>query len=66
MGLSREAQAQGYLEGIDPEVFARTLIGAISLTAANAVRDAPDQPFTKAAPSIRAIFERALRPSARA
>ena len=66
VGLAREAQSQGYLDGIDPEVFSRTLIGAISITAAASARDEPNQPFTRGAPSIRAIFERVLRPPARA
>lgn len=66
VGLARDAQRQGYLEGIDPEVFARTLIGSISITAAASVREQPNQPFTRGAPSIRAIFERVLRPAARA
>ena len=66
VGLAREAKAQGSLEGIDPEVFSRTLIGSISITAAASVRESPNQPFTKAAPTIRAIFERVLRPAANA
>ncbi len=66
VGLARGAQSEGYLEGIDPEVFARTLIGAFSITAAASARDEPNQPFTRGAPSIRAIFERVLRPAARA
>jgi AcrR family transcriptional regulator len=64
VGLAKDAQAKGYLEGIDPEVFARTLVGAVANAAAMVVNHEPGRPFRSAAPQIRAIFTRVLQPPA--
>lgn len=60
IALAHEARNTGYLEGIDPEVFARTMVGAVASAAASAAVNSPARPFTAAAPAIRAIFERVL------
>ena len=65
IGLAREAQRSGTLQGIDPEVLARTLVGAVSTAAANVAGAEPRRPFTAASPQVRAIFERVLQPAAR-
>lgn len=60
VGLCREARTAGYLRGIDPQVFALSLIGAITTSAAYAIEHDPDAPLTRSAPSVRAIAKRVL------
>jgi len=59
--LSREAQSAGYLQGIHPEVFAFTLIGAVTTTATYAIESSPQEPITSGAPAVREICSRILR-----
>ena len=61
VGLSRDAQAAGYLRGLEPETFALTLIGSVTTTAAFAIERAPEHPLSDAAPAVRAICKRVLR-----
>ena len=65
VSLAREARQQGYLEGLDPEVFARVMMAAVASAGAHVAQD-PGRTFSSAAPEIRAIFERVLAPSAHA
>jgi AcrR family transcriptional regulator len=58
--LARDAQAAGYLRGLDPETFAMTLIGSITTTATFAIERAPEEPLTNAIPAVRAICKRLL------
>jgi AcrR family transcriptional regulator len=58
--LARDAQGAGYLQGLDPEAFAMTLIGSITTTATFAIERAPEKPLTNAAPAVRAICKRLL------
>lgn len=60
VGLSSAAKSMGYLRDLDPEAFARTLIGAVTTTAAAAIETRPEKPLTDAAPEIRAICKRIL------
>jgi AcrR family transcriptional regulator len=64
IGLAREAQRSGQLEGIEPEVFARTLVAAVASAAASVAGGEPGRPFTAASPQVRAIFARVLRSTA--
>lgn len=64
--LARDAKEAGYLEGIEPEIFARTMLSAVTSAAANVVNQETTEPFRSAAPGIRAIFERVLKSSASA
>jgi len=60
VGLCRQARKAGYLEGIDPQVFALSLIGSITTSAAHAIENDPDAPLTRSAPAVRAIAKRVL------
>jgi AcrR family transcriptional regulator len=60
IGLCREARSGGQLAGLDPEAFAVSLLGAVTNAAARAIEEHPDQPLTRAAPGIRAVFARVL------
>lgn len=66
IGYCREARDAGKLAGLDPEAFASSLLGAVSHAAARSIDEDPEQPLTRLAPGIRAIFSRALRPEGRA
>ena len=65
-GLAQDAKEAGYLEGIDPQIFARTMLSSVASAAASVVQQETKEPFRSAAPGIRAIFERVLAPRARA
>jgi AcrR family transcriptional regulator len=58
--LARDAQAAGYLKGLEAETFALTVIGSVTTTAAFAIERTPKQPLTDAAPAVRAICKRIL------
>jgi len=60
IGLARQAGHAGYLEGLDPEAFTLSLVGAINTTAARWIENRPDRPLSEAAPGVRSIFERIL------
>jgi AcrR family transcriptional regulator len=62
IALCREASDAGKLAGLDPDAFASSLIGAVSNAAARAIDEDPQQPLTRLAPGIRAVFARALVP----
>ncbi len=66
VGVAGEARQQGYLNGIDPEVFARVMMSAVASAGAHIAQNDPDRTFSSAAPGIRAIFERVLAASAHA
>jgi len=60
IGLARHAESAGALRGLDPEAFALSLVGAINTASAYWLETAPDRPLSKAAPAVRAVFERIL------
>ena len=66
VGLANEAREQGYLKGMDPEVFARVMMAAVASTGAHIAQDDADRTFSSAAPEVRAIFARVLAPPAHA
>ena len=58
--LAEEAKKAGCLPDVDPEAFAVSLIGAVTGTAAHWIEHTPERPLSRAAPAVRAIFERVL------
>ena len=58
--LAQDAQKAGYLQCLDPEAFALTLVGSVTTTAAFAIERAPGQPLTESASGVRAICKRIL------
>ena len=58
--LARDAKQAGYLNGLEAEAFAMTLIGSITTTAAISIDRAPKRPLADAAPAVRAICKRIL------
>jgi AcrR family transcriptional regulator len=66
IGFCREARDAGRIPGLDPEAVASSLIGAVSNAAARPIDEDPEQPLTRVAPGIRAIFSRVLRPEGEA
>jgi AcrR family transcriptional regulator len=60
IALSKEAKAAGALAGLDPEAFGESLVGAVTTRAVRWLESAPDQPLSRAAPGLRAIFGRLL------
>lgn len=58
--LAEKAKKSGFLPDVDPEAFAVSLIGAVTGTAAHWIEHTPERPLSRAAPAVRAIFERVL------
>jgi len=59
-GIAREARRDGLLADVDPEVFAVSLVGAVTATASRWVELEPRRPLGEATASMRALFECAL------
>ena len=56
--LARDAERAGGLRGLDPEIFATTLVGAVITVATSAVESDAARPLAEIAPHLRAIFAR--------
>jgi AcrR family transcriptional regulator len=63
--IARAAERVGALGGLDPEVFASALIGAVLTTATRAVESDDAPSLAQVAPRVRALFAKALRGGAR-
>lgn len=59
-GIAGEARSAGLLAGIDPDVFAVSLIGAVTATASRWVELEPERGLSEAAASVRALFAGSL------
>jgi AcrR family transcriptional regulator len=59
-GIAREARRAGWLAGVEPDVFAVSLVGAVTATASRWVDLEPRRALGEAAASLRAIFAAAL------
>jgi AcrR family transcriptional regulator len=59
-GIAREARSARLLAGIEPDVFAVSLVGAVTATASRWVELQPKRGLGDAAASVRAIFACAL------
>ncbi len=60
VSLARDAEREGALRGLDPEIFASTLIGAVMTVAMRAVESDDARALVEIAPSLHAIFARIL------
>ena len=58
VSLARDAERAGALRGLDPEIFATTLVGAVITVATSAVESDTARPLAEVAPHLRAIFAR--------
>ncbi len=58
VSLARDAERAGALRGLDPEIFATTLVGAVITVATRAVESDAARPLAEIAPQLRAIFAR--------
>ncbi len=58
VSLARDAEREGALRGLDPEVFAATLVGAVMTVAMRAVESDDAGALVELAPRLRAIFAR--------
>lgn len=56
--LARDAERAGGLRGLDPEIFATTLVGAVVNVAMRAVESEDSRALAELAPRLRAIFAR--------
>jgi AcrR family transcriptional regulator len=59
-GIAREARSARLLAGIEPDVFAVSLVGAVTATASRWVELEPERSLSEAAVSVRALFACAL------
>lgn len=59
-GIAREARSARVLASIEPDVFAVSLVGAVTATASRWVDVEPERDLSEAAASVRAIFACAL------
>ena len=50
----------GLLSDLDPEAFGTSLVGAVTTRAVRWLESTPDEPLSRAAPELRAIFRRLL------
>ena len=58
--LAEAAGKAGQLGGLDPRALATTLIGSATLMATNWIETTPELPLSRAAQTVRPIFERIL------
>jgi len=63
--VMRQAKSAGALAGLDPEIFASALIGAVVTSASRAIESDDPRALARAAKGVRALFERALAGSAK-
>ena len=61
VSLARDAERAGALQGLDPEVFASTLIGAVMTVAMRAVEADDARALAEIAPGLRAIVTRVFK-----
>ena len=62
--LARDAEREGALRGLDPDVFASALIGAVVTLALRAVESDEPHALDRVAPQLHALFARTLGGSA--
>ena len=60
--LAEQAAADGHLPGIEPQVFALSLIGSVNTVATHMVETTPDRALSDLTPAVRAVFARILDP----